>query len=148
MDPSSEDTLDFLREHLEFCAANHKKCRPQARVFPTRLIDVRHTIRLIDRPSIHLDPPKFLYLSACWGSDFALRLTHNNEEQLKTEIMLEDLPRTVRDAIVIAKELNVPYIWVDSLCIFQDDLESWNVEVLRMKDYLRSCTFTLGVASS
>lgn len=148
MDPSSEETLEFLLERLVNCCENHDKCRPQARIIPTRLIDVGQTIRLIDRPDNDGDTPRFLYLSACWGSDFALRLTRSNYAQLEKEILLEELPRTIRDAIVVAQALKIPYIWVDSLCILQDDLQSWKNEVMRMKDYLRSCTFTLGVASS
>lgn len=49
---------------------------------------------------------------------------------------------------MVAQALRIPYIWVDSLCVVQDDVESWSFEVTRLKDYLRSCTFTLGAAST
>jgi hypothetical protein len=89
-----------------------------------------------------------MYLSACWGGEFALRLTRDNQARLKTEIALDELPKTIRDAIVVAQALQIPYVWVDSLCIVQDDIKSWEFEVKHMQDYLSSCTLTLGAASS
>ena len=51
----------------------------------------------------------------------------------------EDLPRTFREAIFITRELGIPYIWIDSLCIIQDDLEDWRQEADRM-NYIFSCS--------
>jgi Heterokaryon incompatibility protein (HET) len=38
------------------------------------------------------------------------------------------LPRTFQDAIAVARELSIPYIWIDSLCIVQDSPEDWKQE--------------------
>jgi Heterokaryon incompatibility protein (HET) len=38
---------------------------------------------------------------------------------------LPALPKTIRDAVEVTRELGVPYLWVDSLCILQDDESDW-----------------------
>lgn len=42
------------------------------------------------------------------------------------------LPKTYRDAIEITQALGVKYVWIDSLCIVQDDVKDWEVESSRM----------------
>lgn len=46
-------------------------------------------------------------------------------ETRKSGIHLPDLPRTFLDAIIIARLLKLDYLWIDSLCICQDDAEDW-----------------------
>jgi hypothetical protein len=43
-----------------------------------------------------------------------------------------DLPKTFREAIQTARFLGFKYIWIDSLCIIQDDAEDWKRESVRM----------------
>jgi Heterokaryon incompatibility protein (HET) len=45
---------------------------------------------------------------------------------------IEDMPLTFQNAVVIARKLSVDYIWIDSLCIRQDDPLDWEVEVKKM----------------
>ena len=44
------------------------------------------------------------------------------------EIQLDLLPQTFKDAIHITRELGYQYIWIDSLCILQDDQYDWAYE--------------------
>jgi len=50
------------------------------------------------------------------------------------------LPRTIRDAIAVTKELCVRYLWVDSLCIVQDDTAS-KMALIRAMDVVYSRAF-------
>jgi Heterokaryon incompatibility protein (HET) len=146
-DPSSEDAQEFLAERLRICTEKHDQCRRKDTVSPTRLLDVGYPLRIVE-PAKGKNRPKFIFLSACWGRDFALRLTRNNFAQLQKEITLDVLPKTIRDAISVTRALQIPYIWVDSLCIVQDDFRDWEVEAARLKGYLENCILTLGAASS
>lgn len=38
---------------------------------------------------------------------------------------ITDLPQTYQDAIEITRQLNIRYLWADSLCIIQDDARDW-----------------------
>jgi Heterokaryon incompatibility protein (HET) len=33
------------------------------------------------------------------------------------------LPKTFQDAVAITQMLNIRYLWIDSLCIIQDDVD-------------------------
>jgi hypothetical protein len=61
-------------------------------------------------------------------------LEKSNLEVLKNCIPLEALSQTFKDAIEIARELGFAYIWIDSLCIIQDDPEDWKRESALMRD--------------
>lgn len=47
---------------------------------------------------------------------------------------MTDLPQTFQDAVIITRRLNFRYIWIDSLCIIQDDEADWTRESARMFD--------------
>lgn len=47
---------------------------------------------------------------------------------------LNELPQTFRDAVTITRRLGLRYLWIDSLCICQDDIEDWARESGRMAD--------------
>ncbi|KAH7038284.1 uncharacterized protein B0I36DRAFT_359869 [Microdochium trichocladiopsis] len=42
----------------------------------------------------------------------------------------------------------IRYIWIDSLCIIQDDREEWRVEATRMKDVYASAWLTIAASSA
>lgn len=44
------------------------------------------------------------------------------------------LSKTFQDAILIARRLGVSCLWVDSLCIIQDDAEDWETEAADIAD--------------
>jgi hypothetical protein len=72
-------------------------------------------------------PPncKFLALSYVWGSVNAFKLTKGMLPTVQATGGLNRLwtalPRTIQDAISLTSMLSVQYIWIDSLCIIQDD---------------------------
>ncbi|TVY55546.1 hypothetical protein LCER1_G002742 [Lachnellula cervina] len=42
------------------------------------------------------------------------------------------LPPSFRDAVIVTRELGIRYLWIDSLCIVQDDLDDWRKESAQM----------------
>ena len=47
---------------------------------------------------------------------------------MKAGIRIDDLPRTFQDAVTITRRLDVKYLWIDSLCIIQENEEDWTKE--------------------
>lgn len=42
------------------------------------------------------------------------------------------LPQTIQDAIVLTRALGIPYIWIDALCIIQNNAQDWEIEAAKM----------------
>jgi len=129
-----------IRQLLGHCTS---KCHPEtsSSFMPTRLIDVGHNEsavpRLVLSSDIHeIEPTKYAALSYCWGDET------DAESQFKTETSTleqrcEGLPSefmtpTTNDAITLAKAIGLRYLWIDALCIIQDDKDDWSHESSQM----------------
>ena len=115
-----------IREWLLECENGHPGCPRQSRTPPRRLVDVgiptppsgARKIRLIQD---HRDPVKYIALSHCWGTEQNFTTKKATLEKRMDEIAWNELPKTYRDAVKVARKLHIRYIWIDSLCIVQDD---------------------------
>jgi hypothetical protein len=123
---------------IQDCISNHGLCciptRDQA--LPARLIRVGSDES--DDPSrivltSELDTvSEYLTLSYCWGGASPLVLKSENSEALMKVIHINELPKTVADAITVTRGLKYQYLWVDSLCILQDSKDDWKDESAKM----------------
>lgn len=59
-------------------------------------------------------------------------LCKNNIADFQKSIPAEALSKTFLDAIFVCRQLEVDYIWIDSLCILQDDQTDWQREASLM----------------
>ncbi|KAF5233899.1 hypothetical protein FANTH_12406 [Fusarium anthophilum] len=68
---------------------------------------------------------KYVALSYVWGAATNFRLTKANRTALLTpgslKEVLEMLPNTIKDAITLTRRLGCRYLWVDALCLLQND---------------------------
>jgi hypothetical protein len=71
---------------------------------------------------------QYICLSYCWGGAEFLKLTTGNLEACRHGIFIGDLPTCFQDAIEIARYFNIQYIWIDALCILQDNKEDWDIQ--------------------
>ncbi|KAF4506872.1 hypothetical protein G6O67_006910 [Ophiocordyceps sinensis] len=89
-------------------------------------------LRLVDSVERRLVPAKptdrYAALSYVWGvatprngPQAAAQLLSANLDAFQQSLPDTDIPRTILDAIWLAKKLGIRYIWVDRLCIVQDD---------------------------
>src|SRR4051812_13298481 len=69
--------------------------------------------------------PQYLTLSHCWGSIEMFKLQKENFASFLDDIPSERLCKTFLDAIKVVKSLGFRYLWIDSLCIIQDDDYDW-----------------------
>ena len=77
---------------------------------------------------------QYATLSHCWGTVAPLKLTKSSFPALRRGILISELPRTFADATTIVRSLHIRYLWVDSLCIFQDSEDDWRREATKMCD--------------
>ncbi|KAM7198476.1 Heterokaryon incompatibility protein (HET) domain containing protein [Rhypophila sp. PSN 637] len=107
-----------------------------------------------------LSTARYIALSYVWGDVEQLRLTSESLERLITPgaISLVDkgygagteagptIPRTIRDAIRLCQMLEERYLWVDSLCIVQDDTIHKAEQLSRMGSIYNSAAMTIVAA--
>ncbi|KAF2446745.1 HET-domain-containing protein, partial [Karstenula rhodostoma CBS 690.94] len=58
------------------------------------------------------------------------------------------IPRTFNDAMKITRALGLRYIWIDSLCIIQDDEQDWQHEAMRMAEVYRGSYLNIAAIDS
>jgi len=133
----SARAVEHTQSKLKICQETHPGCQLQvARSgLPTRLLDIGNTtedgqILLVIVQMKGVQAP-YVALSHCWGNqDEAVmpKTTSLNLETQENGIVMECLPRTFRDAINLTRRLDMRYLWIDSLCILQDDTVDWEKE--------------------
>jgi hypothetical protein len=79
-----------------------------------------------------IDFDQYAALSHCWGISKSLELKNDNEALMKQSVPWDSLPQTYRDAVSVCRKLGINYLWIDSLCIRQDDKQDWDREALKM----------------
>ncbi|KAF3001587.1 hypothetical protein E8E14_003156 [Neopestalotiopsis sp. 37M] len=120
------------------CKEHHPGCQPstiQGPFRPTRLIHVHEqdsgVWNLVEETKSITEP--YATLSHCWGDSQYETLTRENISRYKEKNSITALPKTFRDAIEVAKSLGIYYIWIDSLCIIQQDQQDWNEQSVLMR---------------
>ncbi|KAG8668294.1 hypothetical protein FPOAC2_07598 [Fusarium poae] len=143
--------VDFsmIREWIRTCDQQHPICQHDGVLVDIpqfRLIDVERMC--IVQVDVSKRPP-FATLSYVWGNKPFLRLVKANIKDLQLPGNLEKLtlPSTIIDAMAICAKLQIGHIWIDSLCIIQDD-ESDMIQVIdKMDTIYRESILTIVAAS-
>jgi len=149
--------METFTSWIECCDANHgTHCKPlksTTKARPRLLIDVREG-RLVPTESIgsHL---QYMALSYVWGGVSTFRTVINNVRQLQKRDALYEastrtkIPRAIQNAMAFVNNPNMPtwrYLWVDALCIIQDDEEFKHSELDRMGDIYQGAMLTIVAA--
>lgn len=117
---------------------------------PTRVIDVGYN-DIDGYPKLSIsDGMRGLYtaLSHCWGEYQPVTTIKSTLPQRLYQISIDSLPRTFCDAIEVTRLLGIRYLWIDSLCILQDDKHDWKVESAKMADVYRNAYVTLSAIAA
>ncbi|KAJ5722929.1 hypothetical protein N7488_000964 [Penicillium malachiteum] len=61
---------------------------------------------------------------------------------------MNDLPPTIRDAVLTARILSIPYLWIDAFCVLQDVEEDKLKEISRMNNIYGCSALTIVAAST
>ncbi|KAK3987596.1 heterokaryon incompatibility protein-domain-containing protein [Cladorrhinum sp. PSN332] len=154
--------IDFIRNWADICCRSHDMCRKSVRRedYPRMLLDVGVTafasskteladIRLIYSKDV-LEPVKWVALSHCWGPP-SLRPILTTKDTLSERcrrIPFSSLSLTFQDATRLTRQLGYRYLWIDSLCIIQDEISDWENEAKRMAMIYEGAELTLCALSS
>ncbi|KFY01713.1 hypothetical protein V490_00787, partial [Pseudogymnoascus sp. VKM F-3557] len=135
------------KRFLHECTRNHTQCQFTLGTLPTRVI----RIPAVGEPHLYIskgEKAKYMTLSHSWGGITPLTTTTATLSQRLQEIPYTTLPKTFQDAVTITRSLGIEYLWIDSLCIIQDDRDDWARESARMKNVYTNCYAMISANSS
>lgn len=151
--------FELLREWLRVCDEDHAQygCPPDSdSPLPTRVLDVGVDN---DLNSLHLycanhdERGEYIALSHCWGKlppeirEKICTYLRNIDDRRKG-INFNMLPKTFQDAVVVTRKLGKRFLWIDSLCIIQDDKQDWEKESKLMEQVFSSAYCTIAATSA
>ncbi|KAH8901702.1 HET-domain-containing protein, partial [Thozetella sp. PMI_491] len=153
----SDIQTKIMIEWLRTCDETHHCLSAEGKrgdnALPTRVLDVGDantpTLCLVEGNGKRSG--RYVALSHCWGRvDESRRFCtfKHNIDEFRQHISYERLPPTFRDAVRATRALGIRYLWIDSLCIIQNDEEDWEVESRRMEDVFSSAYCTLAASSA
>ncbi|KAJ6788800.1 hypothetical protein PWT90_02803 [Aphanocladium album] len=152
-----EDTMSLLRRWVAACKERHAKCRetlsgdtiderqPDS-ILPNRVLCVSDGRVRIVQSGQRCGP--YVALSHCWGTEDKrpIRSMKSNIDDFEKDVPWELLPKTYQDVIVIVRALNIQYVWIDSLCIVQDDHDDWLRESALMGSVYERAELTIAAS--
>ncbi|KAH6629718.1 heterokaryon incompatibility protein-domain-containing protein [Boeremia exigua] len=152
----SSESIGFLKQQLQTCLKRHPECLSASNVPPSRLLQVELTANSIQDPNstIHLVDGSaavggsYVTLSHCWGKANFKQLTSTTEFELRAGLTSQALPKTFQDAIYVCQQLGQQYLWIDSLCIRQDDPEDWDREAAKMHLVYANAVFNIAATGA
>lgn len=134
-DPKDPSLYRKIKGWIDMCESHHTPCvngQSTDTDFPRRLIrlpkDGNLSARLVE-PEV---PVQFAALSYCWGRTPQPSTTRANVLPRHSCLDTTMLPQTLQDAIFVTRSLGIEYLWIDSLCIVQDDIAEWALEAAKM----------------
>lgn len=138
--------MDQLRKWLQICEGTHSS---SDKVHDFGLA----SLRVIDTEEFRVREVETLSRYAClsyvWGVGSQTQYTVATKDSLEAPngLQVVDLPQTIKDAIKVTRETGLRYLWVDALCILQDDPEDKEKIISKMGPIYSGATLTI-VASA
>lgn len=135
------------------CSREHQDCHRtnESAYLPTRVLDIRaseQTLVYLHEQVESSRTAPYAALSHCWGLSQPFTTTIENLQNRKDGIRIAELPQTFQDAIIITRELGIRYIWIDSLCIIQNDPQDWQRESARMMMIYSRAKIVIGASNA
>ncbi|KAI0899898.1 HET-domain-containing protein [Annulohypoxylon nitens] len=153
------DTIIWIQHMLESTAGATSIARKVHNEFvPTRLVRVNcQPPRLIETSQVPdqgfpRHSWRYAALSYCWGSPeqarTQLKTTRSSLLSRRSSIEEHDMTKVLEDAVRTCRALSIPYLWIDALCIIQDDLQDWEQESAAIGKIYGNAYLTICATSS
>ncbi|KAI1114807.1 heterokaryon incompatibility protein-domain-containing protein [Nemania sp. NC0429] len=152
----------LITRWLDMCSTHHRHCLQKMDglllasdedvYLPTRVLCIGSitpeiNVRLVETKNRR---GRYCALSHCWGPENKrpLRTIQSNLNEHLVRIPSDKLPKTFKDALIITKSIGIDYLWIDSLCIVQDDLDDWERESVIMGSLYENATLVIAASSA
>ncbi|KAL2074953.1 hypothetical protein VTL71DRAFT_8733 [Oculimacula yallundae] len=148
---SLDESFAKAKVWLETCINEHEECKKKASAttkMPARLLSCSITegtqkIQLVKTSDIAAKLIRYIALSYCWGGNQEIQTSTGNIKEYSESIDPTSLPASIRDAVRTTNGLGLQYLWVDALCIIQDDDDDKAQQIASMADIFEGAELTI-----
>lgn len=145
--------LSEARMWMEECEDSHAECAALTSVLlPTRVLQVHahqdtFTVKLVESTESR-QHGGYTALSYVWGTKPTLRLLKSTRSALFENITYDALPKTMQDAVRATCALGITNLWIDALCIVQDDDTDKEIELPHMNEYYQHASAVISASGA
>ncbi|KAJ5721221.1 HET domain protein [Penicillium malachiteum] len=147
--------LAKIRNWMTSCSQEHASCNSLKNpILPRFVVQLRSSPS--DQGNDNLNPilriteselsekAPYIAFSYPWGvRKQPVQLMKNNINEMKHFINYKSLPRAIKDIIRLSQKFEINYIWIDVLCIVQDDPKVKKEQIHRMKNIFENSSLTV-----
>jgi hypothetical protein len=147
--PATPRALEQVRLWLTSCEREHGAvCSAGPSPLPSRVIDVSdgNQLRLLETGKDASG--RYTALSYCWGEPQQFQTTQDSLRERLQGFSITDLPQTLQDAVTVTRALGIDYLWIDAICIVQDNATDRAHEIKGMADIYRQATVTIAASKA
>ena len=139
------DQIDFewIRDRMRLCDERDLGKLDYEHAINLRVIDVGR-LCIVDLEN----GARYVTLSYTWGKVSQLKLLRNNEALFRSGGLgrkIMEIPKTIRDSIELVRRIGERYLWVDALCIIQDDPIDFKEQISEMGNTYKNSILTICV---
>ncbi|KAI0434409.1 heterokaryon incompatibility protein-domain-containing protein [Xylaria sp. FL1042] len=145
-DTASDKAVRRLQSWVSKCSKEHSHCGERGPTpMPHRILEIQDSqeprVRLVDRRDM---VGEYACLSHRWcEATTEASLVKKNLEMYKSMVPDHALYPLLKDAILVAGLAGLRFLWIDCLCIIQDDEEDWNIEAATMASVYENASLTI-----
>ena len=145
-------SVEVVKGWIRHCTQSHPLCPASQSIprLPTRVIDVGDSAKG-EQPRIFTTNGlmgEYACLSYCWGGPQPVTLTKATLREMQKILSLNDLPNSLQDSVWWTRQLGLRYLWIDALCIIQDDELDKAREITAMDSIYMSSFITFSAAKA
>lgn len=152
--PSSNDAscARQVLDWLAHCEKTHIACnRPTTPLLPDRIIEIDDSANGTRLYLRSLPGQRARYCALSYRRSEPRQqftTTHASIKRMGNGFSTSDLPKTFQDAVAVSVRLHIRYLWVDALCIIQDDVKDWAATMAVITDVYSNATITIAGSCS
>jgi hypothetical protein len=149
---TQEPDFPLYTRWLRSCLDSHTSCSSSHATEKDPWLDEQQTFMFVDvkRRCLSMERADVEYaaLSYVWGkNNTPLTFQSKKSEFSKKDSLRDYLPQTISDTIQLVEAMGIEYLWVDSLCIVQDDFNLKETLINRMDRIYANAIITIVAAT-
>jgi hypothetical protein len=145
------DRLDrhLVARWLQDCEETHERCSVITHAAVHDIPVPQYVVDVVDMKikEVKAEKIRYLALSYVWGDTQSLQLLNTNVAHLMISHSLQShlthLSKVVKNAITFTREIGERFLWVDALCICQDDPSTKHGQISAMNAIYANAAMTL-----